>query len=54
MVGTCKPMKFKKAKHKVLPLVWGNPKHKYRLDGEWIENSSEEKGLEVLVVKNST
>ncbi|PKU47016.1 hypothetical protein llap_2669 [Limosa lapponica baueri] len=27
----------------------GNPKHKYRLRGEWIEGSPEEKGLGVLV-----
>ncbi|GAB0184893.1 hypothetical protein GRJ2_000954600 [Grus japonensis] len=27
----------------------GNPKHNYRLDGEWIDSSSEEKDLVVLV-----
>ncbi|GAB0180677.1 triadin [Grus japonensis] len=37
-------MKFNKAKCKVLHMSWGNPKH-YRLGGEWIENSPEEKDL---------
>jgi len=27
----------------------GNPKHKYRLGGEWLESSSEEKDLGILV-----
>ena len=42
-------MKFNKVKCKVLHLGQGNPKHRYRLDREWLESSPEEKSLGAAV-----
>jgi len=42
-------MKFNNAKCEILHVGRGNPKHKYKLGGEWLESSPEEKDLGVLV-----
>ncbi|GAB0176541.1 hypothetical protein GRJ2_000119300 [Grus japonensis] len=44
-------MKFNMAKYKVLHMSRHNPKHNYRLGGEWIESSPEEDDLGMLVNK---
>jgi len=38
-----------KANYNILHMSWDNPKHIYRLGGEWIESSPEEIDLGVLV-----
>ncbi|KAK4806638.1 hypothetical protein QYF61_022944 [Mycteria americana] len=42
-------MGFNKTKCKFVHMGWGNPKHKYRQGGEWIESRPEEKDLGELV-----
>lgn len=42
-------MDLSRAKHKVLCLDQGNPTHRFRLGREWIEDSPEEKDVEVLM-----
>ncbi|PKU46088.1 rna-directed dna polymerase from mobile element jockey- hypothetical protein [Limosa lapponica baueri] len=45
-------MKFSQAKCRVLHLGHGSPRHKYRLGGDCLASSTEEKDLEVLVDEN--
>ena len=42
-------MKFNKGKCKVLPLGRNNPRQQYTLGADWLESSSAEKNLGVLV-----
>ena len=42
-------MKFNKAKCKVLHMGWANPKHQCREMNEWIESSTVEKDLGILM-----
>jgi len=51
--GPMQTSKFDKAKCKVLHMGRGNPKHKHRLGGEWIESIPREKDSGVLVEKLS-
>lgn len=44
-------IKCNKAKCQTLHLGRGSPKHKYKMGGEWIENSFEEKDSGLLVDK---
>jgi len=46
-------MKFTKAKCKVLRMGQVNPKHKYRLGGEGIESSSEERTWGCWLIRSS-
>jgi len=47
-------MKFNKAKCKVLHVGQDNPKHKYRLGGEWLESSLEERTWGYCWMRSST
>jgi len=48
-VGPCKPHEVQQGQVQGRDKGLGNPKQKYRLGGEWVETSPEEKDLVVLV-----
>ncbi|KAJ7422644.1 rna-directed dna polymerase from mobile element jockey-like [Willisornis vidua] len=46
------PIRFNKAKFRVLHLSWGKPQYQYKLEEEWSERSPVQKDFGVLVDKS--